>query len=70
MQDIAIVGMSFRMPQDAVDEDGFWGVLENRKNVMTEWPASRVNLDSFYAGDDDPDHNRVRNVFFFFSLHR
>ncbi len=46
--DIAIVGVSFKMPQDAEDELGFWKVLESRKNVMTEWPPSRTNIDAIY----------------------
>jgi acyl transferase domain-containing protein len=46
-EDIAIVGYSFRLPQDVNDDTAFWEVLQNRKNLMTEWPASRVNADSF-----------------------
>lgn len=47
MTDIAIVGVSFKMPQGAIDEDGFWDILESKRNVMTEWPASRIDIDSF-----------------------
>ncbi|XXH03794.1 hypothetical protein Hte_010200 [Hypoxylon texense] len=36
------------MPQGAEDEDSLWKVLQNRENLMTEWPSSRVNLDAFY----------------------
>jgi acyl transferase domain-containing protein len=43
---IAVTGFSFKMPQDAVDETGLWKVLEEGRNVMTEWPASRTNVDS------------------------
>ncbi|KAI1817163.1 hypothetical protein GGS20DRAFT_582671 [Poronia punctata] len=50
--DIAIIGVSFKMPQQAEDEDGLWAVLEERRNVMTEWPKTRVNIDTFY--DKDP----------------
>lgn len=46
--DIAIVGIAFKGPQDAATETGLWDVLEKRKNLMTEWPASRVNLGAFY----------------------
>ncbi|KAI1355097.1 hypothetical protein F5Y01DRAFT_327941 [Xylaria sp. FL0043] len=52
--DIAIVGASFKMPQEAVNENGLWDILEQGKNVMTEWPKTRVNLDSFY--DTDLNH--------------
>ncbi|EWG35889.1 hypothetical protein FVEG_00079 [Fusarium verticillioides 7600] len=47
MSDIAIVGYSFKLPQGAEDDDVFWDVLENRRNLMTEWPESRVKTDSF-----------------------
>lgn len=46
--DIAIVGASFKMPQEAESENGYWDILEEKRNVMTEWPESRINLDSFY----------------------
>ena len=47
--DIAIVGFSFKGPQEAENGAGLWSVLEERRNLMTEWPKSRVNLNSFYA---------------------
>lgn len=46
--DIAIIGMSFKLPEDADNELGFWKILEGRRNVMTEWPPSRTNIDAFY----------------------
>lgn len=45
--DIAIVGYSFKLPQDVNDDSGFWEVLQNRRNLMTEWPQSRINAESF-----------------------
>jgi acyl transferase domain-containing protein len=47
MSDIAIVGYSFKLPQGAEDDAVFWDVLENRRNLMTDWPESRVKTDSF-----------------------
>ncbi len=56
--DIAIVGVSFKMPQDAVNEASLWKILEKKESVMTEWPTSRANLESFY--DTDSAHfNKV-----------
>ncbi|KAI0388440.1 hypothetical protein F5Y17DRAFT_463704 [Xylariaceae sp. FL0594] len=49
--DIAIVGVSYQLPQQATDEKGLWEVLESGRNVMTEWPESRVNIDGFYDQD-------------------
>ncbi|KAL7945550.1 putative polyketide synthase [Trichoderma barbatum] len=51
--DIAVVGYSFRLPQDVKDDLGFWDVLENRQNLMTSWPESRMNAQSFL--DTKPD---------------
>lgn len=56
--DIAIVGISFKGPQEAENEADLWNVLEGRKNLMTDWPKSRVNLDSFY----DPTGNNYNKV--------
>jgi acyl transferase domain-containing protein len=47
MSDIAIVGYSFKLPQGIVDDEVFWDALENRRNLMTDWPESRVKTDSF-----------------------
>ncbi|KAL7624922.1 hypothetical protein AAE478_004136 [Parahypoxylon ruwenzoriense] len=58
MDDIAIVGLSFKLPQDAVDESSFWKVLENGRNLMTKWPESRTNLNTFY----DPDSSKTNKL--------
>lgn len=42
MKDIAVIGLSFQLPQGCEDEDTFWSVLERRKNLMTEWPEDRI----------------------------
>ncbi|GAB1315319.1 hypothetical protein MFIFM68171_05529 [Madurella fahalii] len=47
MWPIAIIGMSFRMPQDAVDESSFWEMLQEGRNVSTGWPETRIPRDSF-----------------------
>lgn len=48
MDAIAIIGLSFKLPQDAEDESSLWKILENRQNLMTEWPESRTYVNSFY----------------------
>lgn len=60
MEPFAIVGVSFRMPQEAVDEESFWNVLAAKKNLMTEWPKERVKIDSFYEGERENKYNKVR----------
>ena len=44
---IAIVGYSFKLPQDVDDDSSFWELLLKRRNLMTEWPQSRINAQSF-----------------------
>lgn len=53
---LAIVGLSFKLPQDAVDETSFWEVMEKRKNLLTDWPTDRTCLDGFYQdGPKEPN---------------
>lgn len=59
---VAIVGMSFRLPQDVVDEASFWDVLAHRKCLQTEWPSDRVSVDGFYD-ESRTKSNTVRNSF-------
>ncbi|KAF2638710.1 polyketide synthase PksD [Massarina eburnea CBS 473.64] len=49
VEPIAIIGHAFRLPPDVEDESSFWEMLENGRNVKTEWPESRANLESFYS---------------------
>ncbi|KAI1171055.1 hypothetical protein F4777DRAFT_591503 [Nemania sp. FL0916] len=51
--DIAIIGMSFKLAQGVDDPSTFWQALSERKNLMTQWPEDRVNLKSFYASNAD-----------------
>lgn len=50
MEPFAIVGVSLKMPQEAVSESSLWEVIENRRNLMTEWPESRAEVDAFHDG--------------------
>jgi acyl transferase domain-containing protein len=53
---LAIVGLSFKLPQDAVDEMSFWEVMEKKKNLSTDWPTDRTCLDGFYQdGPKEPN---------------
>lgn len=45
--DIAIVGYAFKLPQDVDDDSSLWEVLQNRRNLMTAWPESRMSASSF-----------------------
>ena len=59
MEPIAIVGHAFRLPPHVEDESTFWEMLESGRNVMTEWPESRVDLESFY--DAKAKHDNMVN---------
>ncbi|KAH8889473.1 hypothetical protein GQ53DRAFT_869901 [Thozetella sp. PMI_491] len=56
----AIVGVSLKLPQEAVDEASLWRVLEDGKNLMTEWPKSRISLGSFAAGGEPGNPNTIK----------
>lgn len=49
----AIIGVSLKLPQEAVNEASLWEVLEARKNLATDWPENRASLDSF-THDGEP----------------
>ncbi|KAL7937160.1 putative polyketide synthase [Trichoderma chlorosporum] len=51
--DIAVVGFSFRLPQDVNDDMSFWEVLDSRRNLMTSFPESRMNATSFLDTKSD-----------------
>lgn len=63
VRDIAIVGYSFKLPQDVNDDQSFWEALESRRNLRTDWPASRVDSASFV-------NNKLRKVHWQFILSR
>ncbi|RYP49220.1 hypothetical protein DL768_005037 [Monosporascus sp. mg162] len=48
MDPIAVIGFAFKLPREALDDSAFWDVLENRRNLMTEWSASRGTKGTFY----------------------
>jgi hypothetical protein len=51
MEPIAIIGFAFKLPQGADDSELLWKILEEGRNVMSEWPPSRINIESFYNPD-------------------
>jgi acyl transferase domain-containing protein len=48
---LAIVGLSFRLPQDAVSPKSFWEMIMARRCAMTEFPPDRLNIDAHYRSD-------------------
>ena len=45
--DIAIVGYALKLPQNVDDDATFWDVLQKRRNLRTDCPASRINAEAF-----------------------
>ncbi|TVY82374.1 Highly reducing polyketide synthase azaB [Lachnellula suecica] len=55
---IAIVGLSFRFPDDAITTDSFWSLLMQGRCASREVPHERFNGNSFYH----PDANRGDSI--------
>lgn len=47
LQPLAVIGFSFKFPQDADTVEGFWRVLKEKRDVMTPWPDDRMNFHAF-----------------------
>ncbi|KAI1087949.1 putative polyketide synthase [Rostrohypoxylon terebratum] len=60
LEPFAIIGLSLKMPQSAVDEPSLWQVLERGENLMTEWPEDRLVVDSFADGADLGKPNTIK----------
>ncbi|KAI8626581.1 hypothetical protein F5Y19DRAFT_446210 [Xylariaceae sp. FL1651] len=48
MDDVAVVGFSFQLPEGLDDVSKFWETLQNGRNMMSTWPASRINGSAFH----------------------
>ena len=48
---IAVIGLSFRFPEDAVSADGFWKMLSEKRCASTETPEDRFNINAHYNPD-------------------
>ncbi|KAJ8123005.1 hypothetical protein ONZ43_g943 [Nemania bipapillata] len=51
MGDVAVIGFSFKLPEGVDHVSSFWETLENGRNLMTEWPASRINGNAFHNAE-------------------
>ncbi|CAN8097860.1 unnamed protein product [Discula destructiva] len=65
LEPLAIVGFSFKYPQDADTTEGLWTILKEKRDVMTEWPKDRINLEAFFYKDEGQEQNKfVRGAHF------
>ncbi|KAI0532709.1 hypothetical protein GGR58DRAFT_489208 [Xylaria digitata] len=51
MGDVAIVGFSFKLPDGLDNVSSFWEALESGRNVVTNWPASRISGNAFHNAE-------------------
>ncbi|MCJ1387139.1 hypothetical protein MMC17_010268 [Xylographa soralifera] len=54
IEPVAIVGISFKFPQDATSANGFWKLMMEGRCTATEFPPARLSLTSVHH----PDPNR------------
>ncbi|RDL41699.1 uncharacterized protein BP5553_01678 [Venustampulla echinocandica] len=48
LEPLAIVGFSLKFPQDATTAESFWSMLLEGRNVSTEFPSDRMNIDAHH----------------------
>jgi hypothetical protein len=51
MEAIAIVVFPFKLPGETEEASSFWDILQAGRNVMTDWPESRLNINAFHEAD-------------------
>ncbi|TGJ80280.1 hypothetical protein E0Z10_g8483 [Xylaria hypoxylon] len=56
----AIVGVSLKLPQNVIDEPSLWQVLEDGKDLRTNWPENRISPDSFDDGGVPGKPNTIK----------
>jgi hypothetical protein len=66
---IAIIGFSFKFPDDADTPEGFWKMLMEQTNTARDFPADRINVNGHYRKENR--HNSVSVWFqlFFDEVH-
>lgn len=52
-QPLAIVGMGFRLPGEAMSVEGFWDMLSEARCARTKVPKDRYNVDGLYHPSPD-----------------
>lgn len=48
---LAVVGMSFRFPQESTSAEVFWDMLVSKRCTSTEIPVDRMNVSAFHHSD-------------------
>ena len=58
LEPIAIVGFSFKYPQEATSSKSFWEMLKQGRCASTDFPSDRLSVKAFYH----PNYNRHDSV--------
>ena len=58
MEPIAVVGLSFKLPQDMDTAESLWTGIATGKCAWSPFPKSRLNFEGTY----DPDEERLNSV--------
>ncbi|KUJ19541.1 reducing type I polyketide synthase [Mollisia scopiformis] len=51
LEPIAVVGISFKFPQEATSEASLWELMIQKRCVATKFPEQRFNIDAFHSSD-------------------
>ncbi|KAL2865305.1 type I polyketide synthase [Aspergillus lucknowensis] len=60
LEGIAVIGYAFKFPSAVEDDLAFWDVLQNRRNLKSEWPSSRLDFGSSLGGETGTNHPLVQ----------
>ena len=66
VEPIAVIGFSFKFPQEADSTDSFWKLLMEKRSTATEFPQDRLSVSAFYH----PDASRGSTVSIFKNSNR
>lgn len=50
---IAIIGMAYEFPQEAISDAAFWNILHKGRSTSVEFPQDRLNIDAYHHPDGD-----------------
>ncbi|KAI4608824.1 Type I Iterative PKS [Alternaria metachromatica] len=51
MEPIAIVGLSYKLPEGDNEDHSFWDNLQRGRSLSRPWPKYRGNIDAFYSSN-------------------
>lgn len=50
-EDVAVIGIAIKFPQDATSTVSFWNMLIERRSALSDVPKDRYNIDAFWSPD-------------------